>query len=260
MIQNGHYYLDPAHLYTSIPLAVGGIFWITTYVLIIRRSFRDQAYGIPMLAICLNITWEALTMAACVPSGDPMGLCPKPEGGGMLGLAETAGVLVDVAWFGLDCILIYQLFRFGPRVTRIPHLRRHWAKYVVIALAFSLALQHGFVRFYDDVFLIRDAWIINMVMSLSFIYLYFDRHPLGLVGLSWAAAWTKLAGNAMYALGLTIVHLQSTSEHIAQEDSGWFMYVLFALTLFFDMVYIGQLSHHRRHRAAHPAVSEPLPA
>lgn len=260
MIQNGQYYLDPAHLFTSVPLALGGVFWITTYILVIRKSFRDKAYGIPLFAICLNITWEAITMAACIPNGDPMGLCPKPTGTETLRIAEVLGVLVDVAWFSLDCILLYQLFRLGRHVTPLKHLREHWNKVVVLSLVFAFAVQHGFVQFYDDYFLIRDAWIINMVMSASFVFLYFDREPVGLVGLSWPAAWTKLIGNALYAVGLTIVHLQSANPHIAKEDSGWFMYVLFLSTLFFDVLYIVHFARGRRPERATPPGVEPLPA
>jgi len=257
-IRNAHYLLDPAQLFTSVPLAIGGVLWITTYILIIRRCFKDQAYGIPLFAICLNVTWEMLVLAACVPDGDPLGLCPKPEAVGVLRFAEAAGVMVDVFWFILDCFLVYQLFRFGRRSERIPHLRQHWFKFLGITLLLSLLLQHSFATFYDDDFLIRDAWIINMVMSLSFLYLFWDRVETGLAGISWAAAWTKLGGNFFYAVGLTIVHMRSTHEFL-DGDSSWFMLTLFTFTLFFDVVYLIYLARARR-RGRPLVAASPAPA
>jgi hypothetical protein len=40
-------------------LLVGtGIFWTITYLLIIRRGFLDHTYGMPLIALCANLTWE----------------------------------------------------------------------------------------------------------------------------------------------------------------------------------------------------------
>ena len=36
----------------------GLVFWILVYVLMIRRGLRDRSYGMPMVALCLNIVWE----------------------------------------------------------------------------------------------------------------------------------------------------------------------------------------------------------
>ncbi len=35
-----------------------GLFWIITYILIIKRGFQDKKYGMPMVALCANISWE----------------------------------------------------------------------------------------------------------------------------------------------------------------------------------------------------------
>jgi lipopolysaccharide export LptBFGC system permease protein LptF len=40
-----------------IALAIlSGIFWTIAYLLIIRRSIQDQSVGIPMAAVCMNIS------------------------------------------------------------------------------------------------------------------------------------------------------------------------------------------------------------
>jgi hypothetical protein len=35
-----------------------GIFWSLAYIFIIVRGFKDRTPGIPVLALCANISWE----------------------------------------------------------------------------------------------------------------------------------------------------------------------------------------------------------
>ncbi len=259
------HYLDPAHLLTSIPLALGGILWILTYILIIRRSFKDRAYGLPMFAICLNITWESLAVLSCnAPEGTLglSGICPMPPATSpTLKFAETAGILVDVFWLGLDVILAWQLFRWGRQLERVPHMRRHWTRNLVGLIVIFFFLQLGFVTYYDDIFLIVNGWIINMVMSLGFLFLLWDREKWGLRGLSWPAAWTKMAANLFYAGGLTLVFYSGPGEHPFQPDESWtFMYVMFAATFLFDVLYITHLKRARDGGASPPRSAVPEPA
>jgi len=37
-------------MYTGL-MIVGGIFWSLTYILVIRRGFKDKTYGIPLAAL-----------------------------------------------------------------------------------------------------------------------------------------------------------------------------------------------------------------
>ena len=53
--------LFPAHLTLPAILALAGsIFWLIAYVLMIRKGFQDSTYGILLLAIMLNFTWEII--------------------------------------------------------------------------------------------------------------------------------------------------------------------------------------------------------
>lgn len=42
---------------------VGCALWVVAYGLIIRQCFRDKSYGLPLGAICLNVSWEFLACA-----------------------------------------------------------------------------------------------------------------------------------------------------------------------------------------------------
>jgi len=42
-------------MFTEI-MMIGGLFWSVTYILIIRRGFKDKTFGMPMAALCANIS------------------------------------------------------------------------------------------------------------------------------------------------------------------------------------------------------------
>jgi len=35
-----------------------GVFWMLTYVLAIFRGMRDRSYGVPAIAVTMNVAWE----------------------------------------------------------------------------------------------------------------------------------------------------------------------------------------------------------
>jgi hypothetical protein len=235
---HGTHLIDVDALVHSTLLAIGGLLWIISYVLIIRLCFRDRTFGLPMFAICLNITWEFVFTIECAVLPNSMGLCPLEPS-----LMSTVGKGVDVFWFALDTLLLYQLIRFGRPFMQYAHLKKHFHAYVVAGVGFALMLHYGYVTYYDDVFGIVDGWIINLIMSVSFIFLAFQRPDLR--GLSWPAAWTKMAANLFYAVGLTVIYVQDAAAHNLPEDGELFMYVMFGVTFFCDVVYIYHIGARR---------------
>jgi hypothetical protein len=52
--------------------AIGGdLLWLLAYILIIRKGFQDRTYGVPLLALALNFTWEFLYTIQFPPSDWP---------------------------------------------------------------------------------------------------------------------------------------------------------------------------------------------
>lgn len=76
-------------------MIVGGVFWSATYVLIIRRGFKDQTYGMPFAALCANISWEAI-FSFINPHDSPQ-------------------VFINYVWFALDVVIVYQFLRYGKK-------------------------------------------------------------------------------------------------------------------------------------------------
>lgn len=44
---------------TATALAIfSGIFWTISYLLIVQRSIQERSVGMPLVALCINISWE----------------------------------------------------------------------------------------------------------------------------------------------------------------------------------------------------------
>ncbi|MEG0450303.1 MAG: hypothetical protein RR595_10640 [Lysinibacillus sp.] len=71
------------------------LFWIVTYILIIIRGFQDRAYGMPMVAICTNISWEFI-FAFIYPQND---------------LQQK----ITMIWFALDIVILMQYLMYGRK-------------------------------------------------------------------------------------------------------------------------------------------------
>jgi hypothetical protein len=52
----------------TIVLTLGGIFWILAYVCIISKGFKDKTYGMPLIALCANNSWEFIFSFILPPS------------------------------------------------------------------------------------------------------------------------------------------------------------------------------------------------
>ncbi|HUP20243.1 MAG TPA: hypothetical protein VM778_09860, partial [Gemmatimonadota bacterium] len=168
----------------------GDVLWLVAYILFIRAGFRDRTYGVPLLAVCLNFTWE-LWFAVLHP---PAGVAARVTHGG---------------WFLLDALIVWQVIRYGRNEQTIPEIRRWF--YAVLVGTMLLCLV-GQVTLHSQVVstsLFPDpegyvvAWVINLVMSALFVFMFFHRRDLR--GLSYGGAWSMLVGTGLVAIGNLLV-------------------------------------------------------
>src|SRR5580700_4274656 len=155
--------------------AVGCALWVLTYGLIIHQCFRDRSYGLPLVAICLNISWEFLASW----------VWPNPV---------PLWHAFDRAWFFVDLVVVYQLLRHGRGLQRVPEVRRHFYAIVAVTVVASGIGLHTFYLQYRDILGLVSAFIINLIMNVAFIPFFLERRRQGGRGLSVAAAWCKLVG------------------------------------------------------------------
>ena len=78
----------------SWSLKIGsGVFWTAVYILIIRLGFRDKTYGMPIAALCANISWEFI-FSFLYPHDPPQNY-------------------ITMVWFAFDLVIVFQILRFG---------------------------------------------------------------------------------------------------------------------------------------------------
>lgn len=159
-------------MFTALSIA-SGIFWTITYLLIILRGSLDGTYGMPLVALCANISWEFI-FAFVYPHGPVQ----RP---------------VNIVWLLLDVVILIQLLRYGPR--EFPRLSQ--ALFYAMFLL-SLAMSFCAILFITEEFADFDgaysAFGQNLMMSALFIAMLYSRRNLR--GQSPAIALFKLAGTA----------------------------------------------------------------
>jgi hypothetical protein len=193
-------------MYTLLMIG-SGIFWSVTYFLIIRRSILDQTYGMPLFALCANISWEFIFSFIYPPS--------------------IIQHVVNVVWFALDLVILIQFLRFGPR--EFADLPKCF---------FYIGLGLALITSFFAVFLITleahdrggvyAAFGQNLMMSILFIAMLYHRRSLR--GQSISIAVCKLIGTALASLAFSLF-----SRH---SDLLLFFYIAIFV---YDVLYVGML-------------------
>lgn len=149
-----------------------GLLWTVAYALIIRRSAIDRAPGMPMTALCINISWE-LYYSAVLPH-------PPPQ------------LYVNWVWLLFDVVIFAQFVKYG-RAELEPSLPQ-WTFFPVLVLALLLAFFGVAATGHDlhDADGMYSAFGSNMLMSFLFIRMLFRRD--GVQGQSLYIALAKLVG------------------------------------------------------------------
>jgi hypothetical protein len=191
----------------TIISVIGGMFWILTYIFVISKGFKDKTYGMPLIALCANISWEFI-FSFVFPYGPPQSY-------------------INYLWFGLDMIIVAQFLKYGKNEFLEWSSSKLYKLFVVLlASEFSIILVGSIAI--SDLRGIYSAFGQNLVMSLLFIIMLSKRNCLK--GQSIYIAIFKMLGT-----GLTSLHFY-LYEPITQSSS--VLPSLFILTFIFDILYI----------------------
>jgi hypothetical protein len=136
-------------------LALGsGVAWTITYLLIIWRGFADRTYGMPLVALGANLSWEFI-FSFVHPSNQPQ---------------RT----VNVIWLLFDLVILVTAVRFGAR--EFPGLPR-WL--YLSGLGGILVLSYlGVLLFaneFDNGGAVYVAFAQNLLMSGLFLTMLWSR-------------------------------------------------------------------------------------
>jgi hypothetical protein len=202
----------------DILLVGSGILWTVTYLLIIRRGFLDHTYGMPLVALCANLSWEFIFSFVF-----PHGPVQRP---------------VNVVWFSLDLIILYQLLRFGPReFPRLP--KRLFYGMVALALLTAFFTVVSITLEFEDFDGAYSAFGQNLMMSILFIVMFYSRGSLR--GQSLSIALTKMGGTGLASVAFFFFS-------VGYERSVLLPF-LYCSILLFDALYVAMVFSATRHAA-----------
>jgi hypothetical protein len=176
------------------------LFWTITYILIIYKGFRDRTCGMPIAALCANITWEFLFSFV-------MPFHPLQQ-------------IVSLLWFLLDCFILFQFLYYSKS------LYPTWPiKPIVLSLlVIALLLHYGIANEFHDHEGKYSAFGINLMMSILFL-----KMPLkqDLHGQSIYIAYSKMVGTLCASIWCYSLYPHS-----------FLLNIMYILTFILDVVYI----------------------
>lgn len=105
--------------------AACGLLWIASYILLTRQAFKDHSYGMPIYALCLNITCE-------ITWGFVYGIDPF-------------NTILFALWASVDLFLFYATIKYGKHEWRhAPLVADHLALVCVVMSALGMWMQLAF--------------------------------------------------------------------------------------------------------------------
>jgi hypothetical protein len=191
-------------------LALSGLAWSVVYVDGIRVGLRDRTYAMPLFALGLNLSWEALYAGIFLTNGD-----------------NFQGV-VNVCWLLGDCGILYTYLRYGRRFWPPLVPRAVFLAWSLLAISTSLTLQLLFLaEFGSRLGGAYSAFLQNLAMSVLFINMFVARR--GAQGQSLLIAVAKLIGTLAPTIAFGVI------------GRSQFLLGVGALCAVFDLIYIGLL-------------------
>ena len=132
--------------------------WVLIYILMIRRGLLDRSYGMPVVALCLNISWEFIFT--------------------FLTSIAPAIRIFNGLFFIFDLGVLYTCYRFGREDFDWPLLKAWFRPILAFCLTLSFASTYFFVRAFDDTYGGLAAAVIMPVYSAMLIAMLLRRNSV----------------------------------------------------------------------------------
>ena len=179
--------------YSLAQLAVVGVgtsLWGVAYLAIIYNSFRKRFVEMPAFVACGNLGWEFVWGFVFHPNMGPL----------VVHLYQMC--------FVLDTLIFYNLLRYGHKQVDVPELRRAWKPLCVAMFILSAITCYFFpAAGYDDVLGATSAYILQVLISVQYITLFFrvrNRSLYSVVG-----TWARRLGTAIITVGMFMIYPQN---------------------------------------------------
>lgn len=193
-----------------------GIFWTTTYVLIVLKSRADRTYGMPLAALGANLGWEFYFTVVSPPTYDST-------------FVYRAQLTIDSVWLLTDLAVLWYVFRYGPR--EFPGLSRPLCYAMFTGVIAVTAVTDVLVsREFGDRYGLRASYLQSLMMSLLFLGMLQARKSLR--GQSPGIATAKMLGTAAASLGVY------ARPPLAEYGHSALLKFLYLVCLVADAVYV----------------------
>ncbi|HEX6288381.1 MAG TPA: hypothetical protein VFZ66_04280 [Herpetosiphonaceae bacterium] len=217
-------------MFTALMLG-SGVFWTLTYLLIIRQGARDHTYGMPLVALCANLSWEFI-FAFLHPH-------------------EPIQRTVNMVWFAFDVVILLQLLRYGPyEFSDLPRVVFYAGFGLTLVTSFCLVLLLSYE--FNDWAGAYAAFGQNLLMSVLFLLMLYRRRSLR--GQSLSIGLCKLIGTALASLAFYL-YVESFRQSVLLP-------FLYGAILVYDGLYVGlvyvRLHAERQERRVSTTDGEPL--
>ncbi len=188
-----------------------GVFWTLAYISIIVKGVKDRTYGMPIVALCANISWEFI-FTIIFPHRVPQ-------------------LYINATWLILDTIIFIQLLRLWKSEFPILSSRRfYFSLLVALITSFCLVLLTSLE--FDDFSGVYTAFGQNLMMSILFVLMFLKRDDLR--GQTIYIALFKMLGSAASSLGFW------------QYGAGYLLPFLCIAIFLFDLTYVVLILQKRR--------------
>lgn len=205
--------------FVSAMLGIGGLLWITAYLIIIYRGFKDRSCGMPLIALAVNFSWEVM-WGFIFPDKPPM---------------DT----INKIWAFIDILIVAQYLAYGRRT--FPESLPRWS---FVPFAFGvLALGFGFV--FLGTYEFADwrlggayvAYLDNLMMSALFLH--------------WAVSREDVLGQSIWVgitkgLGTLAISAGQYEMNAFVIGGSPFLTFLFGACLVLDVLYVVLLYRRMR--------------
>ena len=192
---------------------IGSLLWLVTYIDTLLDIKNKKTLNIPLAAILLNFGWE---IAAC--------WFFVPNMGKLL-------VLAYWAWMFFDVFIFANTFRYGYKQVISAFFQDRLKLFLAIGIVVAFLTQVTFMTQYDLPMAPLSGYVINLVMSVSFLDLLIIP---GYEGNSYITGWSKFLGT-----GIISVMFYTKYPH------NYFLISMYFAVAFFDVMYLVLLHKSR---------------
>ncbi len=199
----------------------GGLFWTLVYIVIIRRGIKDKSYGMPMVALGANISWEFIFSFV------------KPH--------DAPQLYINYCWFFFDAVIVWQFIKYGKKELTSLIEEKYFYALSAITLIISGLLVYFISAEFNDWDGKYAAFGQNFMMSVLFVFMLLLRKDMR--GQSIYVALFKMIGTV----------LPSFLFYCKYPDS-FLLNTLYLSILTFDIIYVVMIYKKEKELGKNPWV------